>query len=322
MSEAQLIGRVTRIKPYCILIESSNKRRYDYDGKNSLIKETIHYHTINEPQYLKNLVNALDEMNLPTGEDKKNPPLDVKVKPSFKRTNVWKHGKIYYNETVEVADDYYDSLEKYGVNTKEDEKIPYITSMKEVSYKDTEVHEDYSNTYDVALTFDKRYLVKVMNRLSFYHFSNLKKYIPLLKSRKEFLGKQWLNVFNRTIYVTIPLTMDSSVLTPVEKLNILERYFIDVSKQIKAGFSKERGTGKFIGYPIKEYIANYRKRVPKYDTGKYMQNEPQNVQRYELKEDYFVYDSAIINNTEKQLIDRIAERVNELEEVYSDVYLI
>src|SRR5690625_7421649 len=53
-----------------------------------------------------------------------------------------------------------------------------------------------------------------------------------------------------------------------------------------------------------------------------MQNEPQNVQRYELKEDYFVYDSAIINNTEKQLIDRIAERVNELEEVYSDVYLI
>src|SRR5690625_7472505 len=53
-----------------------------------------------------------------------------------------------------------------------------------------------------------------------------------------------------------------------------------------------------------------------------MQNEPKNVQLYELKEDYFVYDSAIINNTEKQLIDRIGERVNELEEVYSDVYLI
>src|SRR5699024_12637176 len=60
------------------------------------------------------------------------------------------------------------------------------------------------------------------------------KYIPLLKSREAFLGEQWLNIFNRTIYVTIPLTMDSSVLTPVEKLNILERYFIDVSKQIKA----------------------------------------------------------------------------------------
>jgi len=322
MSEAQLIGRGARYYPFLLEGERSFKRRFADDGKDSLIMETIHYHTINEPKYLENLVNALDEMNLPTGEDKKNPLLDVKVKPSFKRTEVWKHGKIYYNETVEVEKDYYDSLEKYGVNTTEDVKVPYISTLKELSYKDTEVHEDLSNTYDVALTFDRRYLEKIMNRLSFYHFANLKNYIPLLKSRETFLSEQWLNIFNRTIYVTIPLTMDSSVLTPVEKLNILERYFIDVSKQIKAGFSKERGTGKFIGYPIKEYIANYRKRVPKYDTGKYMQNEPQNVQRYELKEDYFVYDSAIINNTEKQLIDRIAERVNELEEVYSDVYLI
>lgn len=322
MSEAQLIGRGARYYPFLLNGERSFTRRFDDDGKDSLIMETIHYHTINEPQYLKNLVDALDEMNLPSGEDKKNPPIDVKVKPSFKRTDVWKHGKIYYNETVEVEDDYYDSLEKYGVNTTEDEKIPHISTMKEVSYKATEVHEDYSNTYDVALTFDKRYLKKVMNRLSFYHFSNLKRYIPLLKSRDEFLGEKWLNIFNRTIYVTVPQTMDGGELTPTEKLNILERYFVDVSKQIKAGYSKERGTGKFIGYPIKEYIANYRKRVPNYDTGKYMQNEPQTVQRYELKEDYFVYDSAIINLTEKQLIDRIAERVEELEEVYSDVYLI
>src|SRR5690625_3370718 len=261
-------------------------------------------------------------MNLPSGEDKKNPLLDVKVKPSFKRTEIWKYGKIYYNETVEVADDYYDSLEKYGVNTTDDVKIPYILGMKEVSYRATEVHEDFSNTYDVAVTFDRRYLEKVMNRLSFFHFANLKKYLPLLKSREEFLGENWLNIFNRTIYVTVPQTMDAGALTPREKLEILERYFLDVSKQIKAGFSKKRGTGKFIGFPIKEYIANYRKRVPNYDTGKHMQNEPQNVQRYELKEDYFVYDSAIINNTEKQLNYRIAERANELEEDYTDVNII
>src|SRR5690625_1202002 len=247
MSEAQLIGRGARYYPFLLNEERSFTRRFDDDGKDSLIMETIHYHTINEPQYLKNLVDALDEMNLPTGEDKKNPPLDVKVKPSFKRTDVWKHGKIYYNETVEVEGDYYDSLEKYGVNTTEDEKIPHISIMKEVSYKATEVHEDYSNTYDVALTFDKRYLEKIMNRLSFYHFSNLKMYIPLLKSREEFLDEKWLNIFNRTIYVTVPQTMDGGELTPTEKLYILERYFLDVSKQIKAGYSKERGTGKFIG---------------------------------------------------------------------------
>lgn len=323
MSEAQLIGRGARYYPFLLNGERSYKRRFDNDSKDGLILETIHYHTINEPQYLKNLVAALDEMNLPTGEDKKNPLIDVKLKPTFKRTDVWKYGKIYYNETIEVTDNYYDSLEKYGVDNKNDVVIPYISALKEVGYKDIQVQEDYSNSYNVALTFNQRYLNKIMNRLSFYHFSNLKKYIPLLKSRNEFFEEKWLNIFNRTIYVTIPRTMDSSVLTANEKLNILERYFTNVAKQIKSGYSKQRGTGKFISYPIKEYITNYRKRVPNYDTGKvFMQDSPQKVDRYEIKENYFVYDSAIINLTEKQLIERIAERVKELQKKYSDVYLI
>lgn len=161
-----------------------------------------------------------------------------------------------------------------------------------------------------------------MNRNSFYHFSNLKKYIPLLKSRKEFLEENWLNIFNRTIYVTVPLTVNENMISSRDKLNILERYFDTLSKKIKSGYNKEKGTGKFIGYPIKEYISNYRKRIPNYDTGKYLSNAPQNVNRYVFKDDFFVYDSAIINNTEKQLIDRIAERITELEEHYKNIYLI
>src|SRR5690625_7952 len=195
MSEAQLIGRGARYYPFLLDGERSFRRRFDDDSKDSLIMETIHYHTINEPQYLKNLVNALDEMNLPTGEDKKNPLIDVKVKPTFKRTDVWKYGKIYYNETIEVSDAYYNSLEKYGIDTKSDVVIPYISALKEMSYKDIEVKEDYTNAYNVPIEFDERYLKKVMNRLSFYHFSNLGKFIPLLRSREEFLGENWLNIY-------------------------------------------------------------------------------------------------------------------------------
>ena len=323
MSEAQLIGRGARYYPFLLDGKHSFKRRFEDDSKDSLILETIHYHTINEPQYLKNLVNSLNEMNLPTGEDKKNPLLDVKVKSSFKKTDVWKYGKIYYNETIEVSDDYYDSLDKYGVDNKNDVVIPYISSLQEVGYRDEEIREDFSNAYNIPLTIDKRYMNKVMDRISFYHFNNLKKYLPLLKSREQFFEEDWLNIDNRTIYVTVPRTMEASMLTPKEKLHILERYFLDVAKKIKTGYNKRRGTGKFIGYPIKEYVSNYRKRVPNYDTSKILlDGNPQNVQRYEIKEDYFVYDSAIINLTEKQLIDRIAERISELEEEYSDVYLI
>lgn len=323
MSEAQLIGRGARYNPFLLNDERSFKRRFEDDSIDSLILETIHYHTINEPQYLKNLVNSLNEMNLPTGEDKKNPLLDVKVKSKFKKTDAWNYGKVYYNETVEVSDGYYDSLDKYGVDNKSDIVIPYISAMQELGYRDGEIKEDFSNAYNLTVEYDQRYLYKVTNRISFYHFKNLKKYIPLLKSREEFFNENWLNIYNRTLYVTVPRTMGSNALSPNEKLHILERYFIEVAKQIKSGYSKRRGTGKFISYPIKEYITNYRKRVPNYDTSRMvLDGIPQNVQRYEIKEDFFVYDSAIINLTERQLIDRIADRVAELKKEYSDVYLI
>lgn len=322
ISEAQLIGRGARYYPFLLNGERSYKRRFEDDSKDSLILETIHYHTINEPQYLKNLVEALDEMNLPTGTDEKNPLLDVKVKNSFKKTDVWKYGKIYYNETIEVSEDYYNSLDKYGIDNEKDIHIHWIFASQELEYKDREVSGDLTNTHDVVVKFDNRYLNKVMNRISFYHFRNLKKYIPLLKSREEFLGKNWLNIFNRTVYATVPRSMTSDDLTPNEKLEILETYFLDVAKKIKTGFNKRRGTGKFIGYPIKHYITDYRKRVPNYDTASNDERNPQRVERFEIEDDFYVYDSAIVNQTEKQLIDRIGERIEELKEKYEDVYLI
>ena len=93
MSEAQLIGRGARYNPFLLNGNRSYQRRFEDDSIDSLILETIHYHTINEPQYLKNLVNSLNEMNLPTGEDKKNPLLDVKVKGKFKNRSleVWEN---------------------------------------------------------------------------------------------------------------------------------------------------------------------------------------------------------------------------------------
>lgn len=323
MSEAQLIGRGARYYPFLLKGRRSYRRRFEDDSKDSLLLETIHYHTINEPQYLQNLVKALNEMNLPTGTDEKNPLLDVKVKPSFKRTDVWKYGKIYYNETVRIEDEYYDSLEKYGIDNKKDIVIPYLLTMKELEYKDTETGGDFSNTHQVVVTFDQRYVNKAMNRITFYHFDNLKKYIPLLNSREQFIGEKWLNLFNRTVYATVPETMKADDLRPDEKLAILETYLFDVAKKIKSGYSKRRGTGKFVGFPIKDYITNYRKRVPNYDTSRlFNDRSPQQVRRYVINDEHFVYDTAIVNQTEKQLIDRVLVRVDELKEEYNDVYLI
>lgn len=323
MSEAQLIGRGARYNPFELGGKKSYQRRFEDDSNPSLILETLHYHTINEPQYLKNLVAALDEMNLPTGEDKKNPLLDVKVKPKFKKTDVWKYGKLYYNQTIELSDDYYDNLTKYSLDNQGDIIMNWLSSAKEVSYGSNIVYEDYSNIHQVPVEIDRRFIEKAMSRLTFYHFDNLKKYIPLLNSREEFLGEKWLNIMNRTIYVNVPIKVTRNDLTAQEKLKIVELYLTEVAQKIKKNFNSHRGTNKFIGYPVKDYVTDYKKRIPKYDTSKlFMDKNPQKVDRYVIDDDYFVYESAIVNLTEKQLIDRIGERVQELNQHYSEVYLI
>jgi type III restriction enzyme len=64
------------------------------------------------------------------------------------------------------------------------------------------------------------------------------------------------------------MSMIQADLTPMEKLKIIETYLLEVAQKIKKGYSNQRGTGKFIGYPVKEYITDYRKRVPNYDTSR------------------------------------------------------
>ncbi|WP_017547424.1 DEAD/DEAH box helicase family protein [Salinicoccus carnicancri] len=322
-SEAQLIGRGARYNPFFLNNQQSYQRRFEDDSKDSLLLETLHYHTLNEPQYLKNLIQSLDDINLPTGEDKKNPLLDVKVKKSFKDTDVWKYGYIYYNKTVQLSADDFNGLDKYGIDNINDIYIPWFSSVQEFGYSDKTIYEDTEKTTSIKLSIDKRYIKKAMSKISFYHFSNLKNYVPKVASKEEFLSKKWLNIYNRTIYVTGPVTMSESDITPYQKLEILERYLLETAQKIKKGYSYKRGTNQFIGYPIKDYISNYKKRVPNYDTSQlYLSKSPQHVERYEIKEDFYAYDTAIINLTEKQLIDRISERVEELKKEYEEVYLI
>ena len=326
MSEAQLIGRGARYNPFTLDDEISYQRRFEEDGAESLLLETLHYHTINEPQYLKNLVESLNEMNLPTGEDKKNPLIEVKVKPSFKKTDIWKRGSIYYNERIQVSDDHYDNLSKYGVDNWSDIIINWKLNTREYDYDSNIVKDDFSDTFQKIIQLDSRLVLKAMNRNSFFHFNQLKKFLPLLKSREEFLGEPWLNLNNRTLYAVVPKSIGRQELRPTDKLEIFEIYLRQLENQIKQGYRKEIGTNKFIGYPIRDYVSDYRKRQPNYDTGRMSLFESkisQHVSRQDyVNEDFFVYDSAFINQTEQQLIDRIKDRLIELNEKYSDVYLV
>lgn len=323
MVEAQLIGRGARYYPFEIDGQKSYQRRFDNDSTNKqLFLETLHYHTMNEPQYLKQLVGSLKQMDLPTGEDKKNPPIEIKVKSSFKKTEAYKKGKIYYNEVVDVEDEWFDSIDKYGINHQTDISRNLNYGSREVSYQ---ANAGVTETKTISVDrFDARYIKKAIQRLEFYQFDNLKKYIPLMPSMKEFIyGKNWLNANELNLFLTVPKDYKSTDVTPDDILNVVIELLKEYEVKFKSGYVKQRGTNKFIGYPINEYLTNYNKRVPKYDTANLFNEAMQKIDVYEIDDDFYVYEKAIVNKLEYELIERVKAHVNELKEKYQkSVYLL
>ncbi len=324
MVEAQLIGRGARYYPFELSGKRSFKRRFDDDPSNaSLILETLHYHTMNEPQYLKQLRNSLEQMDLPTGKDEKNPPIEIKVKPTFKRTDVYKHGKIYYNETKAVEDSYFDSLKKYGIDHKNDVRRVLYFGTREVGYKDISGETATKELY--VERFDARFVKKAIQKLEFYRFSNLKKYLPLLRSMDEFIyGKNWLNADELKLYLTVPIEFSAKDITANEVLQVVVDLLAEYARKISSGYVKQRGTNCFIGYPIKEYLSNYKKRIPQMDIQTLL--TPQDINNYDMNDadyDFYVYEKAIVNRLEYSLIERIKGHIAELRQKYGkEVYLV
>ena len=321
-SEAQLIGRGARYNPFSLNQEISYQRRFDEsDETASLLLETLHYHTLNEPQYIINLMASLDKMNLVTGTDEKNPPIEIKLKPSFKKTQIYKTGKLYYNETEEIPDEHYVNLGSYGIDISKIANVPYFKSTYETAYLAAEeVESKISQLRDI----DIRYFKKAVNRSNFYRFDNLRKYLPNLKSMDDFWGENWLDLSNIVLSVTTEKETIVEDFSAIEKLKIVDNFLNVLASKIKAGYQKERGTNRFIGYPISEYLADYRKRVPNYDTAKqsisFIEQKVSNIAFDKF--DFFAYQSAIINRNEENLVNAIANHIDELREKYGDVFLI
>lgn len=322
MVEAQLIGRGARYYPFEIDGKKSYQRRFDNDPSNrQLVLETLHYHTMNEPQYLKQLVGSLKQMDLPTGKDTKNPLEEIKVKSTFKKTDAYRHGKIYYNESVDVPETYFDSIQKYGIDHKPDIQRNLNYGSREVNYQ---AYSDAVETKTISVPrFDDRYVKKAIQKLEFYRFDNLKKYVPCIQSMSEFIyGEQWLNARNLKLFLTVPVEYRERNLTPDEILAVIVALLKEYQVKIQTGFVKKRGTNKFIGYPIKDYLGDYKKRVPEYDT-QTQYEKTQDIKIYEMNADaFYVYDKAIVNRLEYELIERIKGHVLELQAKYHKaVYL-
>jgi len=316
-SEAQLIGRGARYNPFVYEDATSFTRRFDHSTPELQILESLHYHTINDKKYIDNLTKSFEAMQLQVEDDKDFDILTTTVKKSFKKSDVYQYGKLYYNDVEDVPESEYNGLTKYGVPVSELPTVNIETATLEATAFVTQNVSGMNETRLVKI--DEALVKKSMARNPFFRFNTMKKYMPTLNSISEFMyDAQWLGQL-KEIQATVSTGADT-VLSRETQLLVVEKYLAYIQRMLIMNYKRQRGTNKFIGLPIKEVVQDYQKRVPvNYSNA----GIHELIQTYDYKKaPWFVYNEAIVDKLERSLIELIQGYVEELQNKYKDVYLI
>lgn len=317
-SEAQLIGRGARYYPFEYKDEDSYTRRFDFGVENFELRviESLHYHTINDNAYIKNLEKSLKSANIQVKEDKYH-HLEAKIKPSFKKNPIFKEGKIYINKLIETTAEDYNTLEKYNVSTVFD--IPFEMAIEQ-KYGSKITHKVATQTHEVSWKVEEKYIQKAIQRRPFFHYSNLKNYMPSISSMKTFIeSKDFLG--DLTLYVSLPSETEIKDLDPITKLEMVEKFFESMEKKIRLNYMKNRGTPVFEGVKFSKLINDYQIELNKVNQG--ISDIDELVQPRNMRDhDWFIYDKAIVNSLENSFINFINDYIKQLKEKYNEVYLI
>ncbi|WP_240377294.1 DEAD/DEAH box helicase family protein [Bacillus piscicola] len=315
-SEAQLIGRGARYYPFEYKGERSYTRRFDRLQTDLKVIESLHYHTINDNAYIKNLEKSLESASIQIKEDEYD-RLEAKIKPSFKKHPIFKNGKIYINKLVKTTADDYKTLEQYNVTT--DYEIPFEVTVEQ-HYGKKKQQISTGQKHERIWVVECRFIQKAIQRKPFFHFENFRHYVPALTSMKEFMeSPDFLGEL--TFYVSLPLGVEIEHLKPLAKLKMVEKYLDYIEKNIRSNYMKERGTAVFEGISMPDLINDYYIELNKVNAK--ISNINEVVQPRSMRDNHwYIYDKAIVNNLESSFIDFINDYMEQLKEKYQEVFLI
>ncbi|WP_373470603.1 DEAD/DEAH box helicase family protein [Carnobacterium alterfunditum] len=312
-SEAQLIGRGARYYPFVYDSNHSFQRRFDTLPSELKALETLYYHTINDSTYIKRLWKSLEEANIQVKEDDYILQ-QAKIKPAFRKSDLFRYGKIYINQVVPTTKEDYQTLNDYNIQT---EKDALIDSVVETSYGSSIKTINTIQLQDYPWKVEQSFIQKGIQRNPFFTFHNLKKYVPAITSMKTFIeSSDFLG--NVTLHVAIPL---ESKLKISQKLSLVDHFLVYVERNIKNNYMKTKGTPLFEGIAFSDVIDDYYVEISKINTNVTNMDEykqPRSMRHF----DWYIYDQAIVNSWENSLIDFINEFMNELKAKYEEVYLI
>jgi type III restriction enzyme len=326
VKEAQLIGRGARNYPYRISEEQPmNKRKYDGDQANELrCLETLHFHCKRIPTYIKALRSEL----IRTGilDEEKPTKIIEKMKPSFKRTAMYKRGKIMVNKRIPHPRTEIHSLREGIKEVNITVQLPTgkqedIKIMENGEFK----QENGTQTKEIKLKdVDEHVIRYAMQKMRFFKFEWLKRYYPHIKSKQEFItSSDYLGDMKITIAGTY---QQMQQINQQEKLQVAYHVLSKIQEKTLANSTVYKGTEEFYAVSIKDIFNDlvYKvKLIKQTGHGIPMSRETNRELRMDLeKKDWYIFEENHGTSEEKHFLryfDRMQQR---LREHYDNIYLI
>ena len=330
LSEAQLIGRGARYFPFTLPENdgSSNhpengdkfRRKFDEDRNHELrVLEELHYHSIYNRRYIFEISNALRNTGI---MDTTAVTRELKLKDSFKETDLYKYGVVWLNEREQR--DYQDvtsfaDLADLTVKHKNHEHAIHggsggvMTAMED---------REIGNTYNTdskgiqMVDIEKNIVQSAIARNPFFTFASLKRYFPILTSMHEFrTSESYLGGLAITFKGDLSQLEDNHQ----EKLRACCDLLGKIESELHAQITDYKGTTNFHQRQIN---AVFTDKTLKFSADNPRANENHESEYLVKAKDWFAFNGLYGTSEEKAFVTMLNTWIAESEDTYEDIYLL
>jgi type III restriction enzyme len=235
--EAQLIGRGARYCPFKIDEDSeSDRRKFDKDLEHQLrVCEELYYHSEQNSRYIQELNTALEDIGIPTSDNKVT--RELKLKNNFKNHDFYKYYSIFTNKREHVNNSPQSGIDESIRHRTYQVILPSsLINQANLLHNFDLTKQNLSNTLVTKTitikAIDSQIVRKAIAKNQFYRFNHLKnECLPHLTGIDEFISADnyLANIF---IDVKSYEDFDISNLNPELKLFIVSDFLGQLQKQL------------------------------------------------------------------------------------------
>ena len=318
-SDAQLIGRGARYYPFVLSDNDERfRRKFDGDLDHELrVIEELHYHSINDSNYIGQLRTALVEEGM---MDSREVTRELKLKKPFKHTDFYKYGVVWLNDRLPKDYRHVNSFSDMGVTRRN-----YVhriatgqgdaQAVFETDGQASVLHDE--NRRDVKIRNLGRNIVQAaIARNPFFALASLKRYFPHLTSIREFITSE---DYLGGLEITFEGNLYGLDEDPEEKLAAVSGLLREIESEVREQITEFEGTKEFRGKWVREV---FKDKVLKFDANNPRAGDDSQFAHFVSSRDWFANNTIYGTSEEKAFVRMLDRFIIQLEEQYDEIYLL